>query len=154
MENAAPVELTGAGNDVSCGRPRVMTYETMKDRPIVGSWVLAHDGAALRVAALEFARRLRYSLASLVIDTGNRTLFADFPGDFWAPGLDVWHAGDGGEVRPQDIAVISALRRGDTWFLALAWTASDGVSLSFWQSTAANELVQVVDDFWVSPTVP
>jgi hypothetical protein len=76
-------EPEGSG---ACLRPD--RFAALRDRPVVHCWPLARLGPEKQVALLEFERRGKDALASLVFVDGARTVFADFPAEFRGMGQD------------------------------------------------------------------
>jgi hypothetical protein len=100
------------------------------------------------VALLEFARRGKDALASLVFVDGARTMFADYPAEFRREGEDLWRADDGGVLSPEGFQLVCALRRGGWYALGIAWSGSEGQSLSLWISDGSERFTKVVNDYW------
>jgi hypothetical protein len=97
---------------------------------------------------VEFERRGTTALASVVVTDGPRTIFADYPAEFRGAGQDLWRADDGGELSPEGWSVVCLLQRETGYALAIAWSGTEGDSLSLWASDGGDRFVQVVRDYW------
>jgi hypothetical protein len=137
---AAPV---GSGACVHRDR-----FATLRDRPVTHCWPIARMPPGKDVALLEFARRGKDALASLVFVDGARTMFADYAAEFRREGEDLWRADDGGVLSPEGFQLVCALRRGGWYALGIAWSGSEGQSLSLWISDGSDRFTQVVHDYW------
>jgi hypothetical protein len=110
-------------------------FATLHDRPVVHCWPLARMTPEKQVALLEFDRRGKDALASLVLVDGSRTMFADIPAKFRGLGEDLWRVDDGGVLSPEGITVVCALQRGDWYALGIAWPGSE-------------RFTKVINDYW------
>jgi hypothetical protein len=100
------------------------------------------------VALLEFDRREKDALASLVFVDGARTVFADYPAEFRGAGQDLWRVEDGGVLSPEGIGLVCALQRGGWYALGIAWSGAEGQSLSLWISEDGQRFTKVLNDYW------
>lgn len=133
----------GSGACVQRGR-----FATLRDRPVIHCWPIARMAPGKQVALLEFGRRGKEALASLVFVDGSRTIFADYPAEFRGEGQDLWRADDGGVLSPEGFEIVSALQRGDWYALAIAWRGAEGQSLSLWISERNEWFTEVINDYW------
>jgi dienelactone hydrolase len=133
----------GSGACVQPGR-----FGTLRDRPVVHCWPLARLGPEAQVALLEFERRGKDALASLVVVDGSRTVFADFPAEFQGAGQDLWRVDDGGVLSPEGIKIVCALQRGSWYALGTAWAGAEGQLLSLWISEGSDRFGKVINDYW------
>jgi hypothetical protein len=101
-----------------------------------------------QIALLEFDRRGKDALASLVFVDGTRTIFADYPAEFQGAGQDLWRADDGGVLSPEGFHIVCALQRGDWYALGVAWGGAEGRSLSLWISEGRERFTEVINDYW------
>lgn len=140
LSTAAPV---GSGACVQRGR-----FATLRDRPVTHCWPIARMAPGKQVALLEFARRGKDAFATLVFVDGARTMFADYPAEFWDVGEDLWRADDGGVLSPDGFDIVCALQRGDWYALGIAWSGPEGQSLSLWISEGSERFTEVINDYW------
>jgi hypothetical protein len=137
---AAPV---GSGACVERGR-----FATLRGRPVTHCWPIARMAPGKQAALLEFDRRGKDALASLVFVDGTRTIFADYPAEFRGRSQDLWRADDGGVLSPEGFEIVCALQRGDWYALGIAWHGAEGPSLSLWVSEGSEQFTRVVNDYW------
>jgi hypothetical protein len=133
----------GSGACLQPGR-----FATLRDRPVVQCWPLARLGPEKQVALLEFERRGKDALASLVVVDGSRTMFADFSAVFQRSGQDLWRVDDGGVLSPDGITIVCALQRGGWYALGTAWGGAEGQLLSLWTSDGSDRFTKVLNDYW------
>jgi hypothetical protein len=138
---AAPPE--GSGACLPPGR-----FATLRDRPMVHCWPLARLAPKQQVALLEFERRGKDALASLVLVDGARTMFADFHAEFRGAGEDLWRVDDGGVLSPEGLKIVCALHRGGAYILGTAWAGAEGRVLSLWISEGSQRFTKVINDYW------
>jgi hypothetical protein len=115
---------------------------------VINCWPLARFTPEKQVAFLEFERRGKDALASLVVVDGSRTMFADLPAEFRGPGEDLWRADDGGVLTPEGLQIVCALQRGRWFALGTAWQGAEGRLLSLWISEGSERFTKVVNDYW------
>jgi len=137
---AAPI---GSGGCVQRGQ-----FAARRARPVIRCWPIARVARGKQIALLEFDRREKVALASLVLVDGARMIFADYPAEFRGEGQDLWRADDGGVLSPHGFAVVFALQRGDRYTLGVAWDGAEGRSLSLWVSEGSERFRQVINDYW------
>jgi hypothetical protein len=101
-----------------------------------------------QVALLEFERRGRDALASLVLVDGSRTIFADVHAEFRGVGEDLWRVDDGGMLSPAGLKIVCALQRGSWYALGIAWAGAEGQLLSLWVSEGREQFAKVLNDYW------
>ena len=123
-------------------------FATIRDRAVVHCWPVARLGAAKHVALLEFERRGKDALASLVVVDGSRTMFADFPAEFRGPREDLWRVDDDGVLSPEGLQIVFALQRGDWCALGTAWQGAEGRALSLWIAETGDRFTKVLEDYW------
>ena len=114
---------------------------------MVGCWPLA-DSGGVRVALIEFARRLTQALASLVVVDGERRMYVDYPGEFRGPGADLWRADDGGEIHAEGFEVVFLLKRGSTYLVAIDWAAAEGNTLSLHAAEGPGQFKELISESW------
>jgi hypothetical protein len=142
------VPLKRAPEESRCSRDLYPHFESAKSRPVVGCWPIADSPSGTRVVLIEFARRLRYALASLaVVEDGKRT-YVDYPADFTGPGADLWRVDDGGEIHPDGFEIVFLLKRGSSYLMAVSWSAAEGHSLSLLRADDTSEFKEIVADSW------
>ena len=130
-----------------CSKAEYPAFQADKGRPVVGCWPIAESGT-MRVAIIEFSRRLSQALASLVVVDGERRMYVDYPADFKGPGADLWRVDDGGEIHADRFDVVFLLKRGSTCFLAVDWAGTEGKALSLHVSDGASQFKEVLSDSW------
>jgi hypothetical protein len=123
-------------------------FATLRDRRVVHCWPIARLGAGKHVVLLEFERRGKEALASLVLVDGARTMFADFTAEFRGAGESLWRVDDGGVLSPEGFTIVCALQRGSWYALGTSWAGAEGSSLSLWISDGSERLTKVVNDYW------
>lgn len=123
-------------------------FATLRDRPVVHCWPLARVASDKQVALLEFERRGKDALASLVVVDGSRTMFADFPAEFRGAGEDLWRADDGGTLSPEGLKIVCALQRGGWYALGTTWNGAEGRVLSLWISDGRERFTKAINDYW------
>lgn len=120
----------------------------LRDRPVVQCWPVARLASSAPVALLEFERRGKDALASLVVVEGSRTMFADLAAEFRGAEMDLWRVDDGGVLSPEGLTIVAALQRGGWFALATAWQGAEGRLLSLWISEGSEQFTKVVSDYW------
>ena len=133
----------GSGACLEPGR-----FAALRERPVVHCWPLARLAPERQVALLEFERRGKDALASLVLVDGSRTMFADVHAEFRGAGEDLWRADDGGVLSPEGLTIVCALQREGWYALGTAWAAAEGRSLSLWISEGSDRFTKVINDYW------
>jgi hypothetical protein len=123
-------------------------FATLRDRQVVHCWPVARLVPDKQVVLLEFERRGKDALASLVVIDGSRTIFADLHAEFRGPGEDLWRADDEGVLSPQGFTIVCALQRGGWLALGTDWAAFEGRSLSLWISADNDRFTRVIGDYW------
>jgi hypothetical protein len=123
-------------------------FARLRDRAVTHCWPIARLAAGKQVALVEFARREKDALASLVFVDGARTIFADYPAELRAVGEDLWRVDDGGTLSPNGFHLVCALQRGEWYALGIAWSGTEGQSLSLWISEGRERFTQVINDYW------
>lgn len=133
----------GSGACLQPGR-----FAALRDRPVVHCWPLARLGPGKDIALLEFERRGKDALASLVLVDGSGTIFADVHAEFRGAGEDLWRVDDGGVLSPEGLQVVCVLERKGWHALGTAWVAAEGRSLSLWIAEGGDQFTKVVNDYW------
>ncbi len=133
----------GSGACLQRGR-----FATLRDRPVIHCWPIARMAPEKQVALLEFDRRGKDALASLVVVDGTRAMFADYPAEFRGAGQDLWRVDDGGVLSPEGFEIVCALQRGVWYALGIAWHGAEGQSLSLWISEGSERFTKVINDYW------
>lgn len=123
-------------------------FATLRDRPVVRCWPLARLAPDKQVALVEFERRGKDALASVVVIDRDRTMFADFSAEFRGPREDLWRADDGGVLSPEGLQIVCALQRGGWYALGTAWQGAEGRVLSLWTSDGSDRFTKVLNDYW------
>ena len=136
-------EPTGSGACLHSDR-----FAARRDRPVVHCWPLARLGPDKEVALLEFERRGKNALASLVVVDGSRTMFADVPAEFRGAREDLWRVDDGGVLSPDALKIVCVLQRGGWYALGSAWAGAEGQLLSLWISEGNERFTKVINDYW------
>jgi len=148
VNGTATVPLKRAAGQSRCSRDLYPHFESAKSRPVVGCWPIADSPSGTRVVLIEFARRLRYALASLAVVENGRRLYVDYPADFTGPGADLWRVDDGGEIHPDEFEIVFLLKRGSSYLMAVSWSAAEGNSLSLLSADDSSDFKEIVQDSW------
>lgn len=148
MSGGPPVSVKPADPPASCGQGRKAQYEAARGRPVVACWLLATSNTGEPIGLIEFARRLRSALASLVVVDGERAIFADYPAEFTAPGVDLWRVDDGGVMSPEGYEVVFVLRRGTSSVLGVSWSGTEGINLALWTADDGDRFTETINDYW------
>lgn len=148
IAGTTPVPLRRAAEQNRCSRDLYPHFESAKSRPVVGCWPIAESPSGARVVLIEFARRLRYALASLAVIDQSRRMYVDYPADFTGPGADLWRADDGGEIHPDGFEIVFLMKRGSSYLMAISWSAAEGVSLSLLTAADSDQFTEVIEDSW------
>ena len=130
----------------ACGR-RDRFAET-RGRAVTNCWPLARMAPGREVVLLEFERRGKEALASVVLVDGPRTIFADFTAEFQGEGQSLWRVDDGGQLSPRGFDIVCVLQRGDWYALGTAWAGAEGKSLSLWISAGRERFTKAIEDYW------
>lgn len=123
-------------------------FATLRDRRVIHCWPIARLAAGQSVVLLEFERRGKDALASLVLVDGARTIFADVAAEFRGVGESLWRVDDGGVLSPEGFTIVCALQRGRWYALGTAWAGAEGRALSLWTSDGDERFTKVVNDYW------
>jgi hypothetical protein len=115
---------------------------------VVGCWPIAESASGIRIVLVEFARRLKYALASLAVIDQSQQLYVDYPADFTGPGADLWRVDDGGEIHPEGFEIVFLLKRESSYLMAVSWSAAEGTSLSLWTAGDSDQFKEVIKDSW------
>ena len=142
------VSLTRAAEQSRCSRDLYPHFESAKSRPVVGCWPIVESPSGVRVVLIEFARRLRYALASLAVIDQSKRMYVDYPADFTGPGADLWRADDGGEIHSEGFEIVFLLKRGTTYLMAVSWSAAEGDSLSLLIADDSSQFTEIIEDSW------
>ena len=145
---AGSVILSIGAPDGSGACPQRERFATLRDRPVVHCWPLARLTPEKQVALLEFERRGKDALASLVVVDGSRTMFADFPAEFRGAREDLWRVDDGGVLTPEGLQIVCALQRRGWYALGTVWQGAEGRVLSLWISEGSERFTKVINDYW------
>ena len=133
----------GSGACLERGR-----FATLRARPVVHCWPLARLASEKQVALLEFERRGKDALASLVVVDGSRTMFADFHAEFRGPGEDLWRVDDGGVLSPAGLrsSARCSVEAGCT--CEPPGPVAEGTKLIAMDSQGSERFTQVIKDYW------
>jgi hypothetical protein len=148
IAGATIIELNSAPENARCSRNLYPSFQSAKSRPVVSCWPIAHSASGVQVLLIEFARRLRYALASLVVIDRDTRMYVDYPAEFSGPGADLWRVDDGGEIGPEVFKVVSLLKWGSTYVLAVRWDGTEGAALSLWSTENDDQFKQLLNDSW------
>ena len=148
VAGATVVPLERAAENSRCSRELYPQFESARGRPVVACWPIASSGHGVHALLIEFARRLRYALASLVVVDEARRIYVDYPADFTGPGADLWRVDDGGEIHPDEFDIVFLLKSGPAYFMAVSWSAAEGHSLSLFKADNSIEFKEIVKDSW------
>ena len=130
------------------GCAQIGQFATLRRRPVVHCWPLARVAPGIEIALLEFERRGKDALASIVFVDGGRTIFADYPAEYRAGGEDLWRVDDGGVLSPDNIEIVCALQRRDWYALGVRWSGAEGQLLQLWVADGSERFTKVISDYW------
>lgn len=134
----------GRGEDAACSaRGRL---SSRRGRPIVRCWPIGRARGSRELLLVEFERRGKDALASLVVVDGDRAVFADYPAEYRGADQDLWRADDSGVLSPDGFEVVSFMQRRGGYALGIAWRGPEGTSLSLWISDG-DRFIQVLRDY-------
>jgi len=146
LAGSAVLNIAAPEEDGAC--LQLGRFAALRDRPIVHCWPLARLAPEKQIVLLEFERRGKDALASLVLVDGSRTMFADIHAEFRGTGEDLWRVDDGGVLSPDGIKVVCALQREGWYAIGTAWSGAEGRSLSLWISAGSDRFTEVINDYW------
>ena len=147
LAGAMSVPIIRPPETARCVKAMYPDFQADKGRPVVGCWPIGVSGD-VRIAIIEFTRRLNQALAALVVVDGDRRIYIDYPADFRGPGSDLWRADDGGEIHADGFAVVFLLKRGSTYLLGLDWKGAEGSALSLHTSDGGGQFKELFSESW------
>ena len=147
LTGAIVVPLKRPTQSARCSKDEYPQFQAAKSRPVVACWPIAESPSGVRIAVIEFARRLSHALASLVVIDGDRRVYVDYPAEFRGPGADLWRADDGGEVHPESFEAVFLLKRGTAYWIAIDWAGAEGNNLSL-QTADGDQFKEVLTAYW------
>ena len=130
----------------ACAQPG--RFAALRGRPVIRCWPVARLSADGQIVLLEFERRGRDALASLVLVDGTRTIFADYPAEFRGTGQDLWRVDDAGVLFPEAIDIVCALQGRESYVLGVAWNGAEGKLLQLWTADGTDQFTKVINDYW------
>ena len=148
LSESTVIALERSPESARCSRELYPQFQAASGRPVVACWPIAESARGTRIVLIEFARRLKDALASLVVIDQSRRVYVNFAAEFTGPGADLWRVDDGGEIHPQGFEIVFLLRRGNGFLLATSWRGAEGASLSLWSADDSDEFRSVVTDSW------
>jgi hypothetical protein len=148
LAGATLMPLKRPAQNARCAKAMYPLFQADKTRPVVGCWPIAESAAGIRIAIIEFSRRLTQALASLVVIEGDRRTYIDYPADFKGPGDDLWRADDGGEIHAGGFDVVFLLKRGPSYVVAVDWAGAEGNMLSVQTADGGGQFKEIVSDSW------
>lgn len=119
-----------------------------RSRDLVNCWPIARLPEERLIVLVEFARRDKDALASVVVIDGERMIFADYPRVFRGQGQTLWRVDDEGILRADGFRVVFLVQRGDSYALGVDWLGDEGDSLSVFISDGDRRFIEVVRDYW------
>ena len=119
----------------------------LRDRAVTRCWPLAVAGMTARILLVEFERRGKDALASVVLIDGSRTIFADYAAEFRGEGESLWRVDDEGNLRPDGFDIVGVLQRGAWYALATSWRGAEGQSRQLWVSDGSDRFTTVLADY-------
>jgi hypothetical protein len=146
LSSATPLTLRPPTPEGGCDPESQGQYAAERRRSIVRCWRLAHLPPDSHIVLVEFARRGRDALASLVLASPSAAVFADFPAQYRGEGQDLWRVGDGGVLSPRGFDVLVALRQDGSYALAVSWVGTEGASLMLLVSRDGRTFAREVAD--------
>ena len=131
-----------------CLSSQRLQYSRARSRAVVHCWTIARVGADRAIALLEFERRGKDALASLVIVDPQHSVFADYPAEIRSDGADLWRVDDGGKLSSEGFQIVCVLLTKAGYALGVVWHGSEGRSLQLWTETEGSHFVAVISDYW------
>jgi hypothetical protein len=148
LSGATVVPITSRGDADACAPRAERRLASLRGRPVVNCWVLAGLKKDGQVVLVQFARRGREALASVVLIDGGRSIFADFTAEYRGEGQSLWRVDDGGVLSPAGFEVMFVLERGAFRALGINWPGAEGASLSLFVADRQNRFAAVIRDYW------
>jgi hypothetical protein len=141
-----PAELPAKPNE--CDPEDRRRLASSRSRPVVNCWTIARPPADRRVVLVEFARRDKDALASVVLIDRQRMIFADHPAEFKGQGESLWRVDDGGVLYAAGFQVLFLLQRETVYTMGVNWLGAEGASLAVYVSSGDDRFTQVIADYW------
>src|SRR2546423_9664193 len=148
LQNAEVLPVRASSSPAPCASDEQRRFAAVRERRMKSCWSLAAvqpDGA---VGVAEYVPLGPHALASLIVVSTERGMVVDFPAEYKSDGEDLWRADDAGEFTPDGFAVPFMIRRAGTYFIPVAWSGSEGVSLSLFALDSDGPGRRVVSDYW------
>jgi hypothetical protein len=136
------------GEDEACAVAVRRQLESSRSRSIVNCWTIGVLDKNRRIVLVEFERRGKDALASVVLLDNGRSIFADLAAEYRGEGQELWRAGDDGVLSPVGFHVVCVLQRGTFRALAISWSGEEGESVSLFVADTGNEFRAVIGDYW------
>ena len=130
-----------------CEADRRSRIAFLRGRQVVNCWPIARVASSKDLVFLEFARRDKDALASVLLIDADRIVFADYPAVFRGQGQDLWRVDDGGVLSPEGMQPVFLLQQGTLYTLGLEWSGTEGVSLAVFVSNG-DRFNRVINDYW------
>ena len=148
LSGATLVPLRRPPQNARCSKAAYPQLQADKGRPVLGCWPIAESAGGIQIAVIEFSRHLTQALASLVVIDGERRIYVDYPATFKGPGDDLWRVDDGGNIHAEGFDAVFLLKRGETYVLAIDWSAAEGNALSLHTAESGGQFKEIVRDSW------
>jgi hypothetical protein len=148
LSSATVLPAESPAGSSECGPDVRLGLASSRSRPVVNCYAIARLPADRRLLLVEFARRDKDALASLVLVDHDRMIFADYPAVFRGKGEDLWRVDDGGVLSAEGFRVVFLLQRGTFYALGINWLGSEGGSLAVFVSNGDNRFTRVIADYW------
>ena len=136
------------GEDAACAIAARRQLESSRERSIVNCWIIGLLDKDRQIVLVEFERRGKDALASVVLMDGGRSIFADLAAEYRGAGQELWRAGDDGVLSPAGFHVVCVLQRGTFRALAVSWSGEEGESVSLFVAETGSEFRPVIRDYW------
>jgi hypothetical protein len=148
LSGATLVPLRRPPQNARCSIAAYPQFQTDKGRPVVGCWPIAESEEGIQISVIEFSRHLTLALAILVVIDGGSRIYVDYPATFKGPGDDLWRVDDGGNIHAEGFDAVFLLKRGETYVLAIDWSAAEGNALSLHTAESGGQFKEIVSDSW------
>ncbi|MCP1356519.1 hypothetical protein [Aneurinibacillus migulanus] len=105
--------------------------EEFKKRKVVKQGLIAEISPGVQIGLVEFERRGKNALASIVMTTPNALVFEDFPATY--DEVSTWRVDDQGEINPGMFHVLFVTKSKTGYTIGLEWMGFEGNNLSVLQ---------------------
>lgn len=146
LTHARFVRVTKPRDAHCCDRASRKRFAKLRSRPVFHCWPIARVGSD-EVALVEFERRGRDALASLVLVGPWHAILEDFPSDNGGDPDGVWRASDAGDLSPEGFDVLFAWKSPRGWVMCVSWGAEEGEDLMLLVSRDGRYFTEMVENY-------